>query len=194
MTYHLADIYLEELEKALEASSADFADKTPPAPLMTLIQPFLAIAAHTPNKTTYKHVQSAVFEPLFEDLHIAAAPGPSALIVDVTAASDRDDEGDADGEGRDRKRARLAEQGLSFERICHHCMLDERDSDAESRAGPPEAEEPGSLRRMLLKRLFEVASAPGTRDANRRKMYAFWKLAREDDEDEDESGDDRPRQ
>lgn len=40
-----------------------------------------------------------------------------------------------------------------------------------------------ALKKALLKRMFETASEPETRDANRRKLYALWKEHMEDDED-----------
>lgn len=38
------------------------------------------------------------------------------------------------------------------------------------------------LRKGLLKDLFDVASKPDTREANRRRLYAVWKEAVADDE------------
>jgi ribosomal RNA-processing protein 1 len=39
------------------------------------------------------------------------------------------------------------------------------------------------LRKLLLRKVFEVASEPETRDSNRRKMYSLWKdKARDPDE------------
>jgi ribosomal RNA-processing protein 1 len=63
LSYHLADIYLEELEKALSTSPSP-----PPAPLLTLLRPFFSLAAKTQNKATYQRLQSALFEPLFDAL------------------------------------------------------------------------------------------------------------------------------
>ncbi|OBZ78963.1 Ribosomal RNA processing protein 1 B [Grifola frondosa] len=59
---HLADIYLEELDKALASPS------TPsplPAPLSTLLSPFFTLAARTPTNTSYQRIQSALLDPLF---------------------------------------------------------------------------------------------------------------------------------
>ena len=42
------------------------------------------------------------------------------------------------------------------------------------------------LKRKLLRRIFEIASQPETRDSNRRKMYALWKEGAEDDGASDE--------
>lgn len=62
---HLSDIYLEELDKALAATS----EQSPlPAPLGMLLDPFLSFMAQTPNNTTYKRVQSSLLEPLLEAL------------------------------------------------------------------------------------------------------------------------------
>ncbi|KAF8632999.1 hypothetical protein AX15_001596 [Amanita polypyramis BW_CC] len=63
LSYHLADIYLEELEKALSSSLS-----APPAPLYNLLKPFFSLAAKTQNKTTYQRCQSALFVPLFSAL------------------------------------------------------------------------------------------------------------------------------
>jgi ribosomal RNA-processing protein 1 len=42
------------------------------------------------------------------------------------------------------------------------------------------------LKKKLLRRMFEIASQPETRDSNRRKMYALWKEGAEDDGADDE--------
>jgi len=65
LAYHLADIYLEELDKAVASSRL----ASPlPAPLSTLFFPFFNLAARTSNNTTYKRVQSALLDPLFDAL------------------------------------------------------------------------------------------------------------------------------
>jgi len=38
------------------------------------------------------------------------------------------------------------------------------------------------LKKRLLKRVFEIASNPETKDASRRKMYALWKERAEEDD------------
>ena len=42
------------------------------------------------------------------------------------------------------------------------------------------------LKKKLLRRMFEIASQPETRDSNRRKIYALWKEGAEDDSADDE--------
>lgn len=148
----------------------------------------MGIVARTANKTTYKHVETAVFGPLFDDL-LAASAGPSSSNVHASTALDEEDSADEE-EGRSPKRPRVATQELGFLHLCSSCALDAAALSESALTGIGTASEPvapGPLRRALLARLFEVASAPETRDANRRKMYAFWKVAKaEDDDDEDE--------
>ena len=71
LAYHLADIYIEELDKPLEASEDPL-----PAPLSTPLEPFLTLAAHALKKTTYERLLSALFELLLSVL------SPSALSED----------------------------------------------------------------------------------------------------------------
>jgi len=67
LAYHLADIYLEELNKVLSNSPSPISSP-PPAPLHTLFRPFLILAARTPTRVTYKRIQSSFFDPLFSAL------------------------------------------------------------------------------------------------------------------------------
>ncbi|KIJ66253.1 hypothetical protein HYDPIDRAFT_86769 [Hydnomerulius pinastri MD-312] len=142
LTFHLAEIYLEELDKALASSESSL-----PVPLLALLSPFITLAAHTPTNTTYKHLQDAMFEPLLTALR----PRTSNL----------------------RKRARVSES--PFENIMSNAC-----TDTPKKGGAMEA---GALREAVLQKLFDIASAEDTRDANRRKMYALYKNAEDDDED-----------
>ncbi|KAK2461551.1 hypothetical protein APHAL10511_006014 [Amanita phalloides] len=63
LSCHLADIYLEELEKALSSSPS-----APPAPLVTILEPFFSLAARTQNKIVYQRIQSEVLDPLLSAL------------------------------------------------------------------------------------------------------------------------------
>ena len=71
--YHLADIYLEELEKALSSSPSAL-----PAPLLIVLKPFFSLAATTQNKTMYQRIQSALLDPLFSALsdEVYSSDGP----------------------------------------------------------------------------------------------------------------------
>ncbi|KAF9535665.1 ribosomal RNA processing protein [Crepidotus variabilis] len=63
LSYHIADIYLEELEKTLKSSPECL-----PVPLSTVIDPFFSLAAQTPTSIAFKRIQTAVFDPLFSAL------------------------------------------------------------------------------------------------------------------------------
>ncbi len=153
LAYHLTDIYLEELDKAIGSSS----QPTLPAPLSTLITPFFSLAARTTVNTTYKRVQDALLEPMFTAL--------SPRQIDHTK-----------GDTRSSKRARV--EVLYEDTVSNACLSDPKKEGAM---------EMGVVRKALLTYMFDVASKPETRDANRRKMYALWKSMAEDaDEDGEE--------
>jgi ribosomal RNA-processing protein 1 len=63
LTFHIADVYMEELDKALMVAPAL------PVPLATIISPFFILAARTQTNTTYKHIQETLFDPLFSALN-----------------------------------------------------------------------------------------------------------------------------
>jgi ribosomal RNA-processing protein 1 len=149
LAYHLSDIYLEELEKAFASPPVS---SPPPAPLATLLEPFLTLAARTPTNTTYQRVQSTLFEPLFSALRPLHCNNPP-----------------------NSKRPRLSTPTYPSV-ISNSCV------SATHKEGPMA---PPELMAALLQRIFEVASDEGTRDPNRRKIYAFWKDF-EGDEEENE--------
>lgn len=95
--YHLSDLYLEELDKAL--ASTPSSSKTPSAlsaaAFQNILQPFVQLAASTSNTTLFKRVQDSVLEPVF-----TSVLPPSAS----TQASDSDS--DEEEDGRAKKRAR----------------------------------------------------------------------------------------
>ncbi|KAF7311078.1 rRNA processing protein [Mycena chlorophos] len=152
LAYHLADIYLEELDKAIASL-----DPPPlPAPLSALLAPFLTLAAQTPTALTYKRVQSEVFLPLFDAL---AAP-PQAVDEDAPPT---------------KKRRLAADASVSDSPIpTQYGSLLANACYAQPEAGntPSPRDE---LREKLLRRIFEVASEPETKDSSRRKMYALFK-------------------
>lgn len=125
----------------------------PPAPLCTVLDPFLTLAARTSSGTTYKRVQSALFDPLLDALSSAEDRPPGA------------------------KRIRL-EDGATSEQypnlVLNSCFAD---LEMEGKIGKEE------LRKKLLRKIFEVASEPDTRDSSRRKMYALWKNGADEDEE-----------
>ncbi|KAI0361012.1 Nop52-domain-containing protein [Trametes cingulata] len=148
LAYHLADIYVEELDKALGNPPSP---NPLPAPLSTLLSPFFTLAARTPTATTYQRIQSALLDPLYTAL-------------DTSHDSD---------EPPSRKRPRLSTPTFP-NLVSNACTIRPKEEGALSSS---------ALKKALLKQMFEAASEPDTRDANRRKLYALWKEHMEDDED-----------
>jgi ribosomal RNA-processing protein 1 len=62
---HLSDIYLEELEKAISATSEHSSTLVP---LSILLNPFLSLMAQTSSNSTYKRIESSLLKPLLSDL------------------------------------------------------------------------------------------------------------------------------
>lgn len=151
---HVTDIYLEELDKAL--AKANNADDRLPVPLLLVLEPFFNLSAQTDSKLTFKRVQDALWEPLFQAL----------------GSADTDDE-----EGRPRKRIRRAQDGPLQALLSNSCL---RSSSSEKVMGQDE------LRRQLRKALFDVASRPDTRDSSRRKLYKLYQAEAGDDASDDE--------
>lgn len=150
LAYHIADIYIEELDKALGTATSP-----QPAPLATILEPFFYLAARTPTTTTYKRIQLALLEPLLNAL-----------------ASETDLEDDPPKA----KRIRLSSDTPTF--LKSNACLEDPELDGRM--------EGVILKKRLLRRIFEIASQPETRDSNRRKMYALWKEGVEDDSADDE--------
>lgn len=149
LAYHIADIYVEELDKALSNTPSPA-----PAPLSLLLDPFFILASRTPTSTTYKRIQSALFEPLF-----------TALVPESEDGDDRPKS----------KRIRLSEEATHPNIRVNSCY-----GDPETEGSMDGA----ILKKKLLRRIFEIASQEETRDSNRRKMYTLWKKTYEEGPDE----------
>ena len=113
------------------------------------------MAAQTPTSTTYKRIQSALFEPLF-----------NALVPET----------DLEDNPSKAKRIRLSSDKPAY--LKSNACLEDPELDGHM--------EGAILKKKLLRRMFEIASQPETRDSNRRKMYALWKEGAEDDGADDE--------
>ncbi|KAI9444884.1 Nop52-domain-containing protein [Lactarius indigo] len=147
LKYHLADIYLEELDKVLTWDSEAGEPCPPPVPIDTLTFPFLTLLARTPSSHTFERVMSSVLEPL---VHSLTPPGSD--------------------EPPSKKRRRLLGNEMSF--VAEN-----------SRASDLPTSNKSSLRRVLLKQVFSIASEEDTRDSNRRRLYKFWKSNLDDDDE-----------
>jgi len=157
LKYHLADIYLEELDKVLAWDSEAGDERPPRAPIDTLIAPFLTLLARTPSNHTFDRVTSAVLEPLVQSLAPAGEPEPPS-----------------------KKRRRLLGTERSFV-ADNACTSSSPTTTAAAAAADTDK---SALHQALLKQVFSVASERDTRDSNRRRLYKFWKSNLEDDDDD----------
>lgn len=157
LKYHLADIYLEELDKVLAWDSEAGDERPPRAPIDTLIAPFLTLVARTTSNHTFDRVMSVVLEPLVQSLAPAGSPEPPS-----------------------KKKRRLLGTEMSFvaDNSCMSSSLPTTTAAAAADADKP------ALHQALLKQVFSVASERDTRDSNRRRLYKFWKSNLEDDDDD----------
>ena len=156
LKYHLADIYLEELDKVLAWDSEAGDERPPRAPIDTLIAPFLTLLARTPSNHTFDRVTSAVLEPLVQSLAPTSSPEPPS-----------------------KKRRRLLGTERSFVED-NACTSSSPTTTAAAAADTDKS----ALHQALLKQVFSVASERDTRDSNRCRLYKFWKSNLEDDDDD----------
>ncbi|THH06725.1 hypothetical protein EW145_g3884 [Phellinidium pouzarii] len=158
LSYHLADVYLTELNRSLESSPhAGQAGAGPlPVPLFPLLSPFLYLASLTNSNVTYQRVYSEIIEPLFSALK--PCPPPEAPL---------------------NKRPRLLNKS-SFDNIVANSCLENPEEEGKV--------ESTKTRKALLRKMFDIASGPDARETNRRKMYAIWKAAMA--EEDENVGDD----
>ncbi|EJD52593.1 Nop52-domain-containing protein [Auricularia subglabra TFB-10046 SS5] len=162
LAYHLSDIWLEELEKAMNNAEPS----PPPAPLGVLLEPFISLAALTNNARTHERVVNSVFKSLFGAIKAAAkAPAP-----------------EDDGGERRAKRARLDEAARAALSPKYPTLLAHTRVSAAAAGEDAAPLNLGDLRKCAIALLFERASKEETRDSNRRKLYALWKEEMDDDE------------
>lgn len=65
LTYHIADIFLDEWERAVTGDT-DKESKKVPIPVQQLVQPFVDTVATCRSSIVYDRIMHAVFEPLLE--------------------------------------------------------------------------------------------------------------------------------
>lgn len=162
LAYHLCDIYLDELEKVLASSEEDETDEERNlVPLPALLSPFVILAARTPTKATVSRVQEAVLTPLL-----------SAWASSLSPPSPAQSDEDHDDDGRRAKRRRLGvdEYGDIVKGSCTGL------GDGEESTGAR------ALHAAVMKLVWDTATKEDARDANRRRLYDFWKKNGLDDE------------
>lgn len=143
LTYHIADIYLTELNRAVTSlSDASENEKAQPVPLYLVLHPFLILISRTSNSITYQRIFNEVFDPLFNALRPPMQERPLT------------------------KRPRLdSDEGLEALKG-NSCLENPEEGKTEN----------GKLRQQLCQKMFDIASGSDVREANRKKIYAFWKV------------------
>ncbi|RXW24032.1 hypothetical protein EST38_g1839 [Candolleomyces aberdarensis] len=151
LSYHLADIYLDELNKVLESTP-----QGTPAPILLILDSLFSFSAQTTSKVAFKRLQTTVWEPLLRSL------------------SSGDAEDEEEEEERPRKRTRLEKDDELSGLYRSSCLLEPSKGRSDKQA----------LGKGVRRKLFEIASSPGTRDSNRKKLYTLWKEEASESDDE----------
>jgi ribosomal RNA-processing protein 1 len=211
VTLHVCSIYLDELvavvlspSPATTTTSSTTStslskgreETTTTIPLVRLLQPYLRALAVSPTKATYDRVYEEAFRPLVD-----------ALLVDGDddrrGGSRRRRRGDGGGRGGSNKRRKTAEEGGdTLEEEENNSEGDDAGADADERTpldqllnrvaldggidqGRPTRQQ---VRTSIFQAFFDMgATGPETTEANRRRLYAVWRLGSEDDDDVVES-------
>ncbi|KAI5121317.1 hypothetical protein M0805_003784 [Coniferiporia weirii] len=158
LSYHLADVYLTELDKSLAPSELEQTNASPlPAPLLPLLSPFFFLASRTYSDASYQRFYSEVFEPIF----FALKPCPPSAGAPL------------------KKRPRLLSKPSLDNIVANACLENPKEEGRVERT---------KARKALLRRMFDIASGADTRETNRRKMYAVWKAAMAEEDEDGEDG------
>ncbi|PWY99314.1 Nop52-domain-containing protein [Testicularia cyperi] len=148
LTYHLSDVYLDELEKALELSAdthnQDVADEEedesdenelgendlPLVPTLELLSPFVNALATAKSKQMYERIWTNVFEPLLDDTLRASAredleldSEPELDDEDDDAENDEDDDDEDNDQDDDNAKPEGGDETINTE---FHSFADER--------------------------------------------------------------------
>lgn len=195
LSYHLSDIYLDELEKVIEAlhdaelqgegnGEEDGEGELPLVPTLELLMPFVDALATAKSKTMYDRIWSNVFEPLLDDTLVASARDDEVAFSD----DDDDDEDAEDVEEDDAGKSEEDEEeegdetntGTEFHSFADESTFahDDDDDESEPSLAPsdsdPEDDDARDVRYPLLLALSSVPTPTPNKDV-------------EDDEDLDET-------
>ncbi|WVQ95804.1 hypothetical protein IAU59_002903 [Kwoniella sp. CBS 9459] len=157
---HIADIYLDELDKALALPEVD---SQPACPLTAVLQPHIALLTRTPTSTVHARLMSSIFSPLLESLALAS---PSLSL-----------ERERDGERPSKRSKKEINKPMYAHIVMHSCV---------GNTGSQERSTPEKLRGGLLRAMFEAAADGKAGESNRRKVYQVWREEGGDDDDDEE--------
>ena len=173
ITYHLADIYLEELERA--TSTIDGEEDGTPAkdvPLLALLQPFISTMATCHSGLVYDRIANEVMDPLLKD----------SLALQ--------------GSERTKKRKAISQKASSKRKKADKVVSEEESSDEDEESscqfshllrhtGIAGAGAGAELRRKIYEAIFQTASRSDSLDARRRRLYKMCKDEEDRLEDEE---------
>ncbi|PKI85552.1 hypothetical protein MVES_000074 [Malassezia vespertilionis] len=152
ITYHVCDIYLDELEQVVSS-----ADEPGRVPISGLLLPLLELAATSRSKRVYDRVMSSAINPF----------------LDATRLDNRK---------KKRRRVAEASHGddvCRFASIFAHMHADvddgdEHDDEEDDAELDEDARRILSIRRQTIKHAFTIASSPDAYVPSRRALYALW--------------------
>ncbi|KAF8323159.1 Nop52-domain-containing protein [Clavulina sp. PMI_390] len=176
LQYHVADIYLPELEKAL----ASFPDSNSPVPISIILQPFIQLATLTPSNITFKRIQTSVFDSLLSSLSDASSAPP---IPPPSSEPSRKRQKTASTKGSSSAGSTISpDAALPDIPLAHIVTRSSISTSSEEAKKTGSIATPKEVASAVISTLFREASQEGTRDANRRRLYAICKAARDEDD------------
>lgn len=187
ITYHLADIYIDELEKAVQTTQdGEEEDQAESVPALRLLQPFIDTMSTCHSSLVYDRIYDAVLRPFLED----------CLLKTIEAGSDAEDV----GQKRKTTTAEIASKRQRREEDLDGVSANEEEEEEE---GEEEGEiesacqYPGiishlessarTIRKEIFGAMFLSASRADSLEARRRRMY---RLCRDEEERLEEEGND----
>lgn len=173
ITYHLADVYVEELNKAASASNeTDEVNYLDDIPLLKLLQPFISTMATCHSSLVYDRISNEVIKPVVEDC--------LAMQVEEQIKNERKRKATSSkGQAKRRKGDVVASDQESEE--------EEEESSCQFAALLQQMGRTGEeMRRAIFEAIFQAASQSDSIDARRRRLY---KLCKEEEERLEEAGD-----
>ncbi|PWN52297.1 Nop52-domain-containing protein [Violaceomyces palustris] len=169
IVYHLSDIYMEELEKAVgwyEQQKAASTSIRGTVPVVELLEPFIRALATCHSGPIYERLLSGVIRPFLDDCLLAQRK--------ETGQKEKPKKG-----RKGKQTEEVEEEELSYPKVLAFSKTpqvsgedDEDDDDTERDASA--ASTPRALRAAVYRKLFEAASKPDSAEPRRRKLYALW--------------------
>lgn len=174
ITYHLADVYLEELERA--ASTVDEEEDGAPSeslPLLVLLQPFITTMAACHSPLVYDRITNEVIGPIMKDCLAFQEQ------EEEKTRSEKKRKATSQKAGSKRRKAdqHLSEEETSDEDEVSSCQF----ANVLQQSGKSGAE----LRRDIFEAIFQIASRSDSLDARRRRLYKMCKDEEDRLEDEE---------